>query len=133
MILIFGVFTLISWPILLPINSINMPGGGKDGLVRLSWSKWVSPSVILWLDLNVVSSITEGEHKRYVAHVILVYIMTCKLHMRGSALSDCYLSFRILPHPEGVAYICARTASIFDFQITLSSRASKDCAHHIHG
>ncbi|CAE6449878.1 unnamed protein product [Rhizoctonia solani] len=59
MILVFGVFTLISWPILLPINSINMPGGGKDGLVRLSWS-----------------NITEGEHKRYIAHVVLVYIMT---------------------------------------------------------
>ncbi|KAL5631731.1 hypothetical protein ACGC1H_007289 [Rhizoctonia solani] len=59
MIMIFGAFTLISWPILLPINSINMPGGGKDGLVRLSWS-----------------NITEGEHKRYIAHVILVYIMT---------------------------------------------------------
>ncbi|KAH7339317.1 DUF221-domain-containing protein [Rhizoctonia solani] len=59
MIWIFGVFTLISWPILLPINSINMPGGGKDGLVRLSWS-----------------NITEGEHKRYIAHVVLVYIMT---------------------------------------------------------
>ncbi|CAE6446736.1 unnamed protein product [Rhizoctonia solani] len=59
MIWIFGAFTLISWPILLPINSINMPGGGRDGLVRLSWS-----------------NITEGEHKRYIAHVILVYIMT---------------------------------------------------------
>ncbi|CUA72941.1 Phosphate metabolism protein 7 [Saccharomyces cerevisiae S288c] [Rhizoctonia solani] len=59
MILIFGVFTLISWPILLPVNSINMPGGGSDGLVRLSWS-----------------NITEDQHNRYIAHVILVYIMT---------------------------------------------------------
>ncbi|KAF8706086.1 Cytosolic domain of 10TM putative phosphate transporter, partial [Rhizoctonia solani] len=39
MIWVFGAFTLISWPILLPINSVNMPGGGKDGLLRLSWSK----------------------------------------------------------------------------------------------
>ncbi|CAE6462438.1 unnamed protein product [Rhizoctonia solani] len=59
MIWVFGAFTLISWPILLPINSINMPGGGNDGLVRLSWS-----------------NITQGEHRRYIAHVILVYIMT---------------------------------------------------------
>ncbi|ELU38476.1 DUF221 family protein [Rhizoctonia solani AG-1 IA] len=47
MIWVFGAFTLISWPILLPINSVNMPGGGKDGLLRLSWS-----------------NITEGEHRR---------------------------------------------------------------------
>ncbi|KAF8756834.1 Cytosolic domain of 10TM putative phosphate transporter [Rhizoctonia solani] len=59
MIWVFGAFTLISWPILLPINSVNMPGGGKDGLLRLSWS-----------------NITEGEHRRRIAHVVLVYIMT---------------------------------------------------------
>ncbi|KAJ1304283.1 hypothetical protein OPQ81_005443 [Rhizoctonia solani] len=59
MIWIFAAFTLISWPILLPINAVNIPGGGSDGLVKLSWS-----------------NITESEHNRYIAHVVLVYIMT---------------------------------------------------------
>ncbi|KAB5591080.1 hypothetical protein CTheo_5492 [Ceratobasidium theobromae] len=59
MVWIYGAFTLITWPILLPINSINMPDGGKDGLARLSWS-----------------NITDSQHKRYIAHAVLVYIMT---------------------------------------------------------
>ncbi|KAG8739154.1 hypothetical protein FRC12_016411, partial [Ceratobasidium sp. 428] len=60
MIWIFGLFTLISWPILLPLDAANMPGDSfKDGLAKLSWG-------------NVISS----EHNRYVAHVVLVYIMT---------------------------------------------------------
>lgn len=59
MVWIYGAFTLISWPILLPVNSVNMPGGKTDGLARLSWS-----------------NITDTEHNRYIAHVVVVYIMT---------------------------------------------------------
>jgi hypothetical protein len=39
MILIFGAFTLISWPIILPVDAANMPGEGRDGLAKLSWGK----------------------------------------------------------------------------------------------
>ncbi|KAG9099222.1 hypothetical protein FS749_001789 [Ceratobasidium sp. UAMH 11750] len=60
MIWIFGLFTLISWPVLLPLDAANMPGDTfKDGLAKLSWG-------------NIISS----EHDRYIAHVILVYLMT---------------------------------------------------------
>ncbi|KAG9089597.1 hypothetical protein FRC06_001468 [Ceratobasidium sp. 370] len=60
MIWIFGLFTLISWPVLLPLDAANMPGESfKDGLAKLSWG-------------NIISS----EHNRYIAHVVLVYLMT---------------------------------------------------------
>ncbi|QRV93773.1 tranport-associated late exocytosis protein [Ceratobasidium sp. AG-Ba] len=60
MIWIFGLFTLISWPVILPIDAANMPGENfKDGLAKLSWG-------------NIINS----EHQRYIAHVVLVYIMT---------------------------------------------------------
>ncbi|KAF8606373.1 DUF221-domain-containing protein [Ceratobasidium sp. AG-I] len=59
MIIIFGVFTLISWPVLLPIDAANIPAEGKDGLAKLSWG-------------NIISS----QSNRKVAHVVVVYIMT---------------------------------------------------------
>ncbi|QRW21264.1 tranport-associated late exocytosis protein [Rhizoctonia solani] len=93
MIWVFGAFTLISWPILLPINSVNMPGGGKDGLLRLSWS-----------------NITEGEHRRRIAHVVLVYIMTCKLSFY---YRECVSSEGDWSAPVFVFYLIRRELLIF--------------------
>jgi hypothetical protein len=38
--ILFGVFTLITYPILLPTDSAEVPGANaSDGLEKLSWAK----------------------------------------------------------------------------------------------
>lgn len=60
LILIFGCFTIISWPILITVNTVGIPdNAGRDGLSRLSWGN-------IPTDMQI----------RYVAHIIIAYILT---------------------------------------------------------
>ncbi|KAG8981813.1 hypothetical protein FRB90_006971, partial [Tulasnella sp. 427] len=60
LIFVFGCFTLISWPILLTVNTVGIPdNAGRDGLSRLSWG-----------------NIPTNMQIRYVAHIIVAYILT---------------------------------------------------------
>ncbi|KAF8532738.1 DUF221-domain-containing protein [Gautieria morchelliformis] len=58
MIIIFGVFTLVTWAVLLPINVAGV-NGKSAGLGKLSWG-----------------NISDTESNRYIAHVIIVYLLT---------------------------------------------------------
>ncbi|KAF8586259.1 DUF221-domain-containing protein [Ramaria rubella] len=59
MILIFGTFTVVTWLILLPVDTAGIKGGQEDGLNRLSWG-----------------NIPSDESTRYAAHIIIVYLLT---------------------------------------------------------
>ena len=39
MIVIFASFTLVTWLVLLPVDSANMGWSDSDGLAKLSWGK----------------------------------------------------------------------------------------------
>ncbi|KAG8834258.1 hypothetical protein FRC17_009267 [Serendipita sp. 399] len=56
---IFAVFTLVSWPILLPVNSLGM-ATQSDGLGRLSFG-----------------NINRNQQPRYWAHLIIAFALTC--------------------------------------------------------
>ncbi|KIO24905.1 hypothetical protein M407DRAFT_15343 [Tulasnella calospora MUT 4182] len=60
LIFIFGCFTIISWPILITVNTVGIPdNAGRDGISRLSWGN-IPPNMQI----------------RYVAHIIIAYILT---------------------------------------------------------
>ncbi|KAG8909434.1 hypothetical protein FRC01_006946, partial [Tulasnella sp. 417] len=60
LVFIFGCFTIISWPILLAVNTVGIPdNAGRDRLSRLSWG-----------------NIPTNMQIRYVAHIIIAYILT---------------------------------------------------------
>ena len=42
LIVIFFVFTVVTWPILLPLAAADVPGSRSDGLDKLSWGKFVT-------------------------------------------------------------------------------------------
>ncbi|KIJ24983.1 hypothetical protein M422DRAFT_194019 [Sphaerobolus stellatus SS14] len=56
---IFSSFTIVTWIILLPINSAGIKNNSTDGLNKLSWG-----------------NITEAASDRYIAHVVIVYLLT---------------------------------------------------------
>ncbi|KAG8885941.1 hypothetical protein FRB99_004411, partial [Tulasnella sp. 403] len=58
--MIFGVFTLLTWPVLLVVDTAGIPDNqGRDGLSRLSWG-----------------NIPTNMQSRYAAHITVVYILT---------------------------------------------------------
>ncbi|KAG9007929.1 hypothetical protein FRB93_006948 [Tulasnella sp. JGI-2019a] len=60
LIIIFGVFTAMTWPILIPADMAYVPNpDNKDTLARISWGN-------IPLDMQV----------RYTAHIIVVYLLT---------------------------------------------------------
>jgi hypothetical protein len=77
MIIFFG-FTLLTWPVLLPINAARIPNPNTtDGLEKLSWSKYVP----LIFDARrthrlLLFSISHAAENRYAAHIIVVWILT---------------------------------------------------------
>ena len=62
---------IISWIVLLPTTSVGTIVGVNAGLDKFTFGN-IAPS----------------EQARYAAHIILVYIFTCALHLLFSALSS---------------------------------------------
>ncbi|GJJ07100.1 hypothetical protein Clacol_001300 [Clathrus columnatus] len=58
MIIIFSTFTVITWSIILPVDTANI-NSQADGLNKLSWG-----------------NIPNSETKRYAAHIVIVYLLT---------------------------------------------------------
>lgn len=58
-IIIFFVFTLVTWPVLIPVDAADVHGSGQEGLNQLSWS-------------NVTSSL----ENRLAAHIVIIYLLT---------------------------------------------------------
>ncbi|EIN07902.1 DUF221-domain-containing protein [Punctularia strigosozonata HHB-11173 SS5] len=58
-IIIFFVFTLVTWPILLPVDAADVRGSSQQGLTKLSWS-------------NITSSLDN----RLAAHIVVIYLLT---------------------------------------------------------
>lgn len=59
MTIIFFVFTLVTWPILLPVDAADVKGSPQEGLNTLSWS-----------------NITPSLDNRLAAHIVIIYILT---------------------------------------------------------
>ncbi|KZS87835.1 DUF221-domain-containing protein [Sistotremastrum niveocremeum HHB9708] len=59
MIWIFGVFTVATWVVLLPVDAANIPDSNETGLSRFQWG-----------------NITQSQSPRFAAHIILVYLLT---------------------------------------------------------
>ncbi|KAI0790073.1 hypothetical protein C8Q75DRAFT_139060 [Abortiporus biennis] len=60
LIILFGVVTIFTWLVLLPVDAVNLRDAlSADGLVKLSWT-------------NIPPTAT----KRYAAHIIIVYLST---------------------------------------------------------
>lgn len=77
MIKVFLVYTLVTWPILLPINAVGMHITQSDGLGRLGFGKYVTGLLLSDPYLtDVLSSINKTDQSRYWAHLILAYGLT---------------------------------------------------------
>lgn len=61
MIKLMAVYVLVTWPILLPINAIQIAGGNKDGLAQLAFGKYVTymysrPSRVIFIACRLSGS-----------------------------------------------------------------------------
>ncbi|KAG8922564.1 hypothetical protein FRC02_011782 [Tulasnella sp. 418] len=56
--MIFGVFTLFTWPVLLPVDAVGFESN-RDGLSKLSWG-----------------NVPVTQQTRYAAHLVLAYLLT---------------------------------------------------------
>jgi hypothetical protein len=108
MLWIFIPFTIVSWPVLLTVDTVNS-GGERQGLDRFSKWRSISNPIVLethktrkplevsWFssDLKMTRfaqtvaadiGLAPKEQKRFFAHVIITYIFTC-----GSILPCCIM------------------------------------------
>jgi calcium permeable stress-gated cation channel len=58
-IIIFFVFTVVTWPILLPVDAADVKGSTQEGLDKLSWG-------------NITPSLDD----RLAAHIVIIYLLT---------------------------------------------------------
>lgn len=72
---VFGVFTLVTYPILVPLNAVGMPITQQDGLGRLGFGKCVTfdnPPLFT----HILCSINPTNQSRYWVHLVASYGLT---------------------------------------------------------
>lgn len=78
LIIIFSVFTLLTFTIIVPANAVHIESSLK-GLERISWTKFARIYYLFEWILTLVSSITSPHNQsRFAIHIIIVYLLTGK-------------------------------------------------------
>jgi hypothetical protein len=72
----FGVYSIVTWLVLLPVDSAGIGQSKSNGISQFNWQKYVHQSSPSSVYLKPPFSITPDQSNRYAAHIIVVYVLT---------------------------------------------------------